>query len=82
MAYISKYDRTFLSYMNNKYQHYKVNFEYFDDYILWLYYDHYKKDETKYYKQLEKDLWKYVEFQSGRERDRRGKIGGWINEKK
>lgn len=79
MAYISRYDRTFLSYMNNKYQQYKVNFEYFDDYVLWLYYKHYKQDETKYYKQLEKDLWDYVEFQSGKERDGRGKIDDWIN---
>lgn len=77
MGYISRYDRTFLSYMNKKYSRHNVNFRYFDDYILWLFYDRYKKDETKYYKRLEKDLWSYVEFQSGKERDRKDKLNEW-----
>ncbi len=74
MGYISKYDTKFLTYMNRKYKKYNVNFEFFDDYILWLYYDHLKKDEYLYYKQLEKDLWSYVEFQNGKEKDKRGKL--------
>lgn len=77
MGYISKYDRTFLSYMNRKYNKYNTEFEFFDDYILWLYYQYCKENEVKYYKQLEKDLWNYVEFQSGKERNMRGKMNDW-----
>lgn len=72
--YISKYDTKFLTFMNRKYHQYNVNFEFFDDYILWLYYYFCKKNEESYYKQLEKDLWDYVEFQSGKERDKRDKV--------
>ena len=73
MGYISRYDRTFLSFMNKKYKRYKVNFEFFDDYILWLY-ELYDSNELNYYRELEKDLWDYVEFQSGKEREKRGKL--------
>lgn len=76
MGYISKYDRTFLSFMNKKYKKFDVNFQFFDDYILWLYYDYYATNTELYYKQLEKDIWEYVEFQSGREKDKRGKLDG------
>lgn len=75
VGFISRYDRSFLSYMNKKYKFYKVHFEFFDDYILWLY-DLYNSDELRYYYRLEKDLWEYVEFQSGKERDKRGKLDG------
>lgn len=71
MKYISKYDTKFLTFMNRKYKNYKVQFEFFDDYILWLYYDLFKKSDSLYYKQIEKDLWEYVEFQSGKERQNR-----------
>lgn len=71
MKYISKYDTKFLTFMNRKYKDYKVQFEFFDDYILWLYYDLFKKSDSLYYKQIEKDLWEYVEFQSGKERQNR-----------
>ena len=74
MSYISRFDTKFLTLMNRKYKEYNVNFEFFDDYILWLYYDYYKKDIEKYYKQLEKDLWEYVDFQSGKERDKRDRL--------
>lgn len=76
MAYISRYDRTFLSFMNKKYSKYNICFEYYDDYILWLY-DMCNKIESKYYRHLEKDLWDYVEFQSGKERNERGRLGDW-----
>lgn len=75
MGYISKYDRTFLSFVNKKYKLFKVNFEFFDDYILWLF-DIHNSNELDYYHRLEKDLWEYVEFQSGKERDKRGKLDG------
>lgn len=74
MAYISKYDTKFLTFMNRKYRKFKVNFEFFDDYILWLFYDYFGEDEKLYYKQLEKDLEEYSDFQTGKERDIRGKL--------
>jgi len=81
MSYISKYDTKFLTFMNRKYSIYKVAFEFFDDYVMWLYYDHCKSSKVKYYKALEKDLWEYVEFQSGKEREVRGKLDGkWEQE--
>ena len=81
MGYISKYDTRFLTVMNRKYKKYKVNFEYYDDYILWLYYELCRKKKMKYYRTLEKDLWEYVEFQNGKERECRGKLNsGWEDE--
>lgn len=81
MSYISKYDTKFLTFMNRKYNRYNVHFDFYDDYILWLYYDYFGKNEVSYYKQLEKDLWEYVDFQSGREKDKRGKLDGrWEDE--
>lgn len=82
MAYISKYDTKFLTFMNRKYKKFKVNFEYFDDYILWLFYDYFGENEKLYYKQLEKDLEEYSNFQTGAERDNRGKLDSrWEDEK-
>lgn len=76
MGYISRYDTKFLTFMNRKYKKFKVKFEFYDDYILWLYYDYFGKNERLYYKQLEKDLWEYVDFQSGKEKEKRGKLNG------
>lgn len=73
MSYLSKYDLRFLTFMNRKYKKYNINFEFYDDYILWLY-EMCNKNEIRYYKQLEKDLWEYVDFQSGKERDFRGRL--------
>lgn len=74
MAYISKYDTKFLTFVNRKYNLFRVNFEFFDDYVLWLYYDYFKKDEESYYKQLECDIMEYSNFQTGKERDKRGRL--------
>lgn len=73
MGYISRYDRTFLAFVKKKYKDYQVEFGFWDDYALWLYEICLRNDKA-YYKQLEKDLWQYVEFQSGKERDKRGKL--------
>lgn len=82
MAYISKHDTKFLTFMNRKYVKFNINFESYDDYILWLYYDYFGTNDSLYYKQLEKDLWEYVDFQSGKERDIRDKLTGrWKNDK-
>ena len=51
-----------------------MKFDYWDDYILWLYYDLYKMNDRLYYKNLEIDMCEYVEFQSGKERDKRDKL--------
>lgn len=76
MSYISKINTNFLNYMNKKYREYDIKFEFWDDYALWLFYDYKKENSQKYYKQLEKDIWEYVEFQIGAERTKRGKING------
>ena len=73
MGYISKYNMNFLTYMNRKYRRYSVNFEFWDDYALWLF-DMCNKKEKFYYKQLEKDVWEYSDFQTGKERDKRGRL--------
>ena len=73
MGYISKYNKTFLLFVSKKYKEYQDEFEFWDDYVLWLY-DRCLRNDKAYYKQLEKDLWQYVEFQSGKERDKRGKL--------
>ena len=71
MPYISRYDLRFLTLMNRKYN---KEFVYFDDYIMWLYYEFVNENEEKYYKTLEKDLWDYVDFQSGKERDLKDRV--------
>ena len=71
MAFISRYDLRFLTLMNRKYN---KEFDYFDDYILWLYYEYFNEDKEKYYHQLEKDLWEYEDFQNGKERDKRDRL--------
>ena len=68
MAYISKIDTKFITFINRKYD---KTFEYFDDYIVWLYKEKdYKND--RYYSQLENDIWEYSNFQTGspRKKDR------------
>ena len=40
MGYISRYDRTFISFMNRKYKKHNICFEFIDDYRLWLYEDY------------------------------------------
>lgn len=81
MGYISRYNRTFISYMNKKYKIYSISFEFIDDYLLWLYEDYCVYDSVRYYKQLEKDIEEYSNFQTGKERDKRGKLNGdWSKE--
>jgi len=76
MMYISKYDTKFITFMNKKYKKFGVKFEFYDDYILWLFYDYFKGNEKEYYVQLEKDLGEYSDFQTGKERDNRGRLSG------
>ena len=65
MGYISKLDTKFVTFVSRKYD--RV-FNYFDDYVVWLY--NIKKNEEKYYAQLEMDLWEYSDSQTGSPRSR------------
>lgn len=65
MSYISKYDTKFITFINRKYRDLGVFFNFFDDYILWLYYDVFKENEEKYYSKLEEDLMEYSNMQTG-----------------
>lgn len=74
MGYVSKYDRTFISFINRKYQKNKVDFKTWDDYALWLYYKICKCNTDFYYRKLEKDVWEYSDWQTGSPREREKKI--------
>ena len=69
MGYISKYDYKFTTFLNRKYKDKKVFFTYFDDYILWLYYEDCKCNEDEYYSRLEDDIWEYSNSQTGKPKD-------------
>ena len=66
MGYISKLDTKFITFINRKYG---TTFDYFDDYILWLYKAK-NNDKEKYYSQLERDIWEYSDFQTGSPRSK------------
>lgn len=70
MGYKSKYNRTFISFLNHKYARHKVEFETWDDYVMWLYYKQCRCDKNLYYKMLEKDTWEYSDWQTGSSRER------------
>lgn len=74
MGYISKYDTTFINFVNKKY---KKCFRYFDDYILWLYYKKLQCNEVMYYRTLEKDLWAFSDWQTGTPRENESKNNDW-----
>ncbi len=69
MGYISRYDLTFITYVNRKYRPYGVLFKCFDDYIMWLYYDFFKENRDLYYGQIEEDMMEYSNGQTGSARD-------------
>lgn len=69
MGYVSRYNRTFISYINKKYKRHKVDFKYWDDYVIWLYYKLCRCNTELYYKILEKDIWEYSDWQTGSPRE-------------
>lgn len=77
MGYVSKYNRNFVSYINNKYKRYKVDFKTWDDYAMWLYYKQCQGKTTLYYKMLEKDIWEYSDWQTGSPREREKMNDDW-----
>ena len=46
---------------------------------MWLYYKYCKEDYTHYYKELERDIWDYSDFQTGtpRKREQGQKNDSW-----
>lgn len=77
MGYISKYDRTFISFINLRYKRYRVDFKYWDDYAMWLYYMFCKCNTISYYKRLEQDLWDFSDWQTGSPRENEKKNDDW-----
>lgn len=67
MEFISKYNLTFLSSVNKKYN---KRFRTFDEYSLFIF--ELTKKELEYYYQLEEDLKEYCEYQQER-KDKNGK---------
>lgn len=57
--------------MNRKYDHL---FNFFDDYVMWLFYEYCDSNKEKYYQTLEHDLWEYVDMQNGKEREKRDRL--------
>lgn len=74
MAYIGKDDLKFVTFANRKYKKFKVDFQYYDDYILWLYYDYFGANERLYLVQLEEDLKEYSDLQTGSNRHDMDKV--------
>lgn len=62
MEFVSKYNLTFVKYMNRKYN---KKFQSFDDYGLWLY-ELVDCKNSKYYDKLEDDLREYCNYQQER----------------
>lgn len=79
MSYISKYDTTFVNFINRKYN---KNFRYFDDYILWLYYKRLRCNKKLYYITIEKDIWDYSDWQTGSPREAEKNSDDWKNKEK
>lgn len=67
MEFISKYNLTFLSSVNRKYN---KRFRTFDEYSLYVF--ELTSNEIEYYYQLEEDLKEYCEYQQER-KDKNGK---------
>ena len=77
MGYTSKHDTKFITFVNRKYSKHKVHFDYFDDYILWLFYSLCRCNERFYYSKLEKDLWEFSDWQTGSPRKNELKSDKW-----
>lgn len=77
MGYISKYNKTFINFVNNKYSRYKVCFKNWDDYALWLYYYLCNERNDMYYAILERDIWGYSDFQTGSAREQDKMNNNW-----
>lgn len=61
--------RSFINYVNKKYKEELKNsntnlFVHFDDYILWLWYEKFNKNDELYYSRLEDDMMEYSNIQT------------------
>ena len=64
MEFISKYNLTFINFVNRKYN---KKFKSFDEYGLWLY-EEKKCSNSRYYDDLEEDLKEYCDYQQERKK--------------
>ena len=71
----SKKKITFIQYMNKKYAK-ELNyperthlFEHFDDYIMWLWYEKFNRNDEEYYSRLEDDMMEYSNMQTEYDRN-------------
>ena len=62
MEFISKYNLTFINFVNRKYN---KKFKSFDEYGLWLY-EEKEFSNSRYYDDLEQDLKEYCDYQQER----------------
>jgi hypothetical protein len=71
----SRKSMTFISFINERQRdnyHFSAHsheFEYWDDYAMWLYYTKAKENAWKYYGLLEEDIKAYSDMQTGKEQD-------------
>ena len=61
-----------IDFLNLQYKPEKL-FKYYDDYACYLYFDVFKQNDEEYYSQVEKDIKKYSDMQTGVERMRSDK---------
>ena len=61
-----------IDFLNLQYKPEKL-FKYYDDYACYLYFDVFNKNDEEYYSQIEKDIKKYSDMQTGIERMRTDK---------
>ena len=64
MEFISKYNLTFINFVNRKYN---KKFKSFDEYGLWLY-EEKECSNSRYYDDLEEDLKEYCDYQQERKK--------------
>lgn len=64
MEFISKYNLTFINFVNRKYN---KRFKAFDEYGLWLY-EEKECSNSRYYNDLEQDLKEYCDYQQERKK--------------
>lgn len=69
---------TYINFLNRKYRKIfglkdnVVLFYNIDDYVLFLFYDYFNKDEEKYYYRIEEDITEYSNIQQGIKKRNRG----------
>lgn len=68
MAWVSKYDTTFIIYVDRKFNKRFVNY---DNFSYWLYYDRNKENKEDYYIELEQIFKEYSDWQTKKVKENR-----------